>query len=163
GLIAAPIALRRGSAEARPFLVCWLAAWALIMVLKEPVLLPRLFRWAKEDQFVSPLLCLLIAGAIAALPRPWLRRAVAAAVVAGAGEGVGTLVTNSEGGLSVLRACHERGVRRMVLASTSDCYGRNPDVPYSEESASVIGPPQVRRWSYAISKMFEEQALFAFR
>jgi hypothetical protein len=53
-------------------------------VLKEPVLLPRLLRWAKEDQFVSPLLCLLIGGAIAALPRPWLRRAVAAAVVAGA-------------------------------------------------------------------------------
>ena len=31
------------------------------------------------------------------------------------------------------------GVRRMVLASTSDCYGRNPDVPFDEESASVIG------------------------
>ncbi|HEY3120125.1 MAG TPA: NAD-dependent epimerase/dehydratase family protein [Vicinamibacteria bacterium] len=79
------------------------------------------------------------------------------------GDALETLVTNSEGGLNVLRACHERGVRRMVLASTSDCYGRNPDVPYSEESVSVIGPPQVRRWSYAISKMFEEQALFAFR
>ena len=50
----------------------------------------------------------------------------------------------------------------MVLASTSDCYGRNPDVPFSEESVSVIGGPHVRRWSYAISKMFEEQALFAF-
>jgi hypothetical protein len=84
GLVAAPIALRRGAAEARPFLVCWLAAWALIMVLKEPVLLPRLFRWAKEDQFVSPLLCLLMGGAIAAVPRRWLRWAVAAAVLAGA-------------------------------------------------------------------------------
>jgi UDP-glucose 4-epimerase len=51
----------------------------------------------------------------------------------------------------------------MVLASTSDCYGRNPEVPFSEESLSVIGSPHVRRWSYAISKMFEEQALFAFR
>jgi UDP-glucose 4-epimerase len=79
------------------------------------------------------------------------------------GDALDTLVTNSEGGLSVLRACAERQVRRMVLASTSDCYGRNPDVPYSEESASVIGSPHVRRWSYAISKMFEEQALFAFR
>jgi hypothetical protein len=84
GLLAAPIAIRRGAAEARPFLVCWLAAWALIMVLKEPFLLPRLFRWAKEDQFVSPLLCLLMGGAIAALPRRGLRWAVAAAVVAGA-------------------------------------------------------------------------------
>jgi UDP-glucose 4-epimerase len=79
------------------------------------------------------------------------------------GDALDTLVTNGEGGLAVLRACHEHGVRRMVLASTSDCYGRNPDVPFSEESASVIGSPHVRRWSYAISKMFEEQALFAFR
>jgi len=51
----------------------------------------------------------------------------------------------------------------MVLASTSDCFGRNPAVPFHEESVSVIGPPQVRRWAYAISKMYEEQALFAFR
>jgi UDP-glucose 4-epimerase len=79
------------------------------------------------------------------------------------GDALETLVTNGEGGLNVLRACQERKVRRMVLASTSDCYGRNPEVPYSEESASVIGSPHVRRWSYAISKMFEEQALFAFR
>jgi UDP-glucose 4-epimerase len=79
------------------------------------------------------------------------------------GDALDTLVTNGEGGLNVLRACRDLGVRRMLLASTSDCYGRNPDVPFSEESASVIGSPHVRRWSYAISKMFEEQALFAFR
>jgi len=79
------------------------------------------------------------------------------------GDALDTLVTNAEGGLQVLRVCHEVGVRRVVLASTSDCYGRNPEVPFSEESVSVIGSPKVRRWSYAISKMFEEQALFAFR
>jgi UDP-glucose 4-epimerase len=79
------------------------------------------------------------------------------------GDALDTLVTNGEGGMCVLRAVRERGVRRMVLASTSDCYGRNPEVPFSEETASVIGTPHVRRWSYAISKMFEEQALFAFR
>jgi UDP-glucose 4-epimerase len=79
------------------------------------------------------------------------------------GDALDTLVTNGEGGLQVLRAAQAAGVRRVVLASTSDCYGRNPAVPFSEESASVIGSPHVRRWSYAISKMFEEQALFAFR
>ena len=79
------------------------------------------------------------------------------------GDALDTLVTNGEGGLQVLRACRDHGVRRMVLASTSDCYGRNPQVPFTEESASVIGGPHVRRWSYAISKMFEEQALLAFR
>lgn len=79
------------------------------------------------------------------------------------GDALDTLVTNGEGGLQVLRACRDHGVRRMVLASTSDCYGRNPLVPFTEESVSVIGGPHVRRWSYAISKMFEEQALLAFR
>jgi len=78
------------------------------------------------------------------------------------GDAMDTLVTNAEGGLIVLRACRDRKVRRMVLASTSDCYGRNPKVPFSEDSVSVIGSPLVRRWSYAVSKMFEEQALFAF-
>jgi UDP-glucose 4-epimerase len=79
------------------------------------------------------------------------------------GDALDTLVTNGEGGLEVLRACERHKVRRMVLASTSDCYGRNPQVPFSEESVSVIGSPHVRRWSYAVSKMFEEQALLAYR
>ena len=79
------------------------------------------------------------------------------------GDALDTLLINGEGGLNVLRAVQECGVRRIVLASTSDCYGRNPQVPFHEESASVIGSPKVRRWSYAVSKMFEEQALFALR
>ena len=78
------------------------------------------------------------------------------------GDAMDTLVINAEGGLRVLRACRDRKVRRMVLASTSDCYGRNPEVPFSEDRVYVIGSPRVRRWSYAVSKMFEEQALFAF-
>jgi UDP-glucose 4-epimerase len=79
------------------------------------------------------------------------------------GDALETLVTNGEGGLGVLRACTTEKVRRMILASTSDCYGRNPAVPFTEQTPSLIGGPHVRRWSYAISKMFEEQALFAFR
>jgi hypothetical protein len=60
----------------------WLAAWALVMVLKEPFLFPKMLRWAKEDQFVSPLLCLVLAAAVAALPRRWLRWSAAALVLA---------------------------------------------------------------------------------
>jgi hypothetical protein len=84
GLVAAPSALRRAAASARPVLVSWLAAWALLMLLKEPFLLPKLLRWAKEDQFLSPLLCLFVAAAVWALPRPWMRWAAAAVVLAGA-------------------------------------------------------------------------------
>jgi hypothetical protein len=84
GAAAAPFALRRARADSRPVLVAWAAAWVLIMVLKDPIFFPRLLRWAKEDQFVSPLLCVLIAAAAWALPRPWMRVAVAALAVAAA-------------------------------------------------------------------------------
>jgi hypothetical protein len=83
GLAAAPFALRRGRASVRPLLVSWLLAWVLVMVLKEPFLFPKLLRWAKEDQFLSPLLCLLIGGAVAATPRR-LRWSLAALLLAGA-------------------------------------------------------------------------------
>jgi UDP-glucose 4-epimerase len=79
------------------------------------------------------------------------------------GDALDTLTINGQGGLEVLHACREAGVRRVVLASTSDCFGRNRAVPFSEESDSVIGSPKVRRWAYAVSKMFEEQAVLAFR
>ena len=62
-------------------LLAWLAAWALVMVLKEPFLLPRLLRWAKEDLFLGPLLGLLVAGGLSAIPDRTLRRiAVAVAI-----------------------------------------------------------------------------------
>jgi hypothetical protein len=84
GLAAAPLALRRASPAGRPVLVAWLMAWVLVMILKEPLFLPRLLRWAKEDQFLSPLLALLIAGAAWSLPRAWMRWAASAAAVAAA-------------------------------------------------------------------------------
>jgi hypothetical protein len=82
GLLAAPVALGRARAEARPILAAWLLAWALTMVLKEPFLLPRMLRWAKEDQFLSPLLCLFVAAAVSALPRRWMRAAAAIVAIA---------------------------------------------------------------------------------
>ncbi|MGE0452770.1 MAG: hypothetical protein AB7O37_03740 [Vicinamibacteria bacterium] len=82
GLVAAPFAISRARPGARPVLLAWLSAWALTMLAKEPWLFPRPLRWAKEDQFVAPLLALLIGAGVFALPRPWLRRAVAAALLA---------------------------------------------------------------------------------
>jgi hypothetical protein len=81
GLVAAPVAWWRARAEARPILVSWLAAWALLMLLKEPFLLPKMLRWAKEDQFLSPLLCLFVGAGVAALPRTWMRWSAAAVAV----------------------------------------------------------------------------------
>lgn len=73
-----------------------------------------------------------------------------------------TLRINAHGSESVLEVARETGAK-VVAASTSDVYGKNPAVPFTEESQLVIGNPDVKRWAYAISKMFEEQMLFAYR
>ena len=72
-----------------------------------------------------------------------------------------TLMINSIGSENVFKAALENN-SKVVAASTSDVYGKNPNVPFNEESNLVIGNPQVKRWAYAISKMFEEQTLFAY-
>jgi hypothetical protein len=84
-LLAAPLALRRARADARPVFVAWLLAWALIMLLKEPFLFPKLLRWAKEDQFLSPLLCLFVGAGLGALPGGRVRWTATCAVMAVAG------------------------------------------------------------------------------
>lgn len=53
---------------------------------------------------------------------------------------------------------------KCVLASTSDVYGRNPDLPFSEEhSNSVIGSSKAPRWAYAVSKLFDEHLALAYQ
>ena len=46
--------------------------------------------------------------------------------------------------------------KRIVIASTSEIYGKNPDQPLSETHDRIIGPPQKLRWSYSDSKALEE-------
>ncbi len=72
-----------------------------------------------------------------------------------------TLMVNGLGSEIVAQTARANRAK-LVIASTSDVYGKNPEVPFSEDSDSVIGNPQVKRWSYAISKMFEEQLVFAY-
>ncbi|HEY4784815.1 MAG TPA: NAD-dependent epimerase/dehydratase family protein [Bacteroidales bacterium] len=50
---------------------------------------------------------------------------------------------------------------KIIFASTSDVYGKNPNIPFSEESDLVMGPTTVKRWSYALSKMYGEQYIIA--
>ena len=77
------------------------------------------------------------------------------------GNAFDTLTINIDGTRNVLEAGLANKAR-VVMASTSDVYGKNPEVPFHEESALVMGPPTVRRWSYAISKMFDEQLALAY-
>lgn len=71
-----------------------------------------------------------------------------------------TLMINALGSEHVAQAA-VKSKAKIVAASTSDVYGKNPQIPFSETSNLVVGNPDVKRWSYAISKMFEEQLLFA--
>lgn len=76
------------------------------------------------------------------------------------GDAYETLMINGFGSEIVAQTAARTGAK-IVAASTSDVYGKNPRVPFSEEMDSVIGSPQVKRWAYAVSKMFEEQLLLA--
>ncbi len=71
-----------------------------------------------------------------------------------------TLTINAVGTMNVAHAAARHGAK-LVAASTSDVYGKNPELPFREDSDLVIGPPSVRRWAYAISKMYGEQLLLA--
>ena len=78
------------------------------------------------------------------------------------GNTLGTLSINSKGWENVLEFARRAGCK-CVLASTSDVYGRNPKLPFSEDDDSVIGSSKVARWSYAVSKLFDEHMGFAYQ
>ncbi|MEO7834843.1 MAG: NAD-dependent epimerase/dehydratase family protein [Ginsengibacter sp.] len=50
---------------------------------------------------------------------------------------------------------------KIIFASTSDVYGKNPNIPFNENSDLVMGPTTVKRWSYALSKIYGEQYIIA--
>jgi UDP-glucose 4-epimerase len=78
------------------------------------------------------------------------------------GNAIETLRINYKGIENVLEFARWVGCK-CVLASTSDVYGRNPNLPFSEDDDSVIGSSKVARWSYAVSKLFDEHLAFAYQ
>jgi hypothetical protein len=81
GLMAALPAICTTSPRVRSLLIAWLGAWIVFMGLKELPILAKLLRWAKEDQFLSPLLCLFLAGAIGTITRSRWRWVLAGTLV----------------------------------------------------------------------------------
>lgn len=68
---------------------------------------------------------------------------------------VHTIETNVNGTQLVLEAaCKKR--KPVFCASTSEVYGKNGKVPFTEDSDLVLGPTTKARWSYAASKAVEE-------
>jgi UDP-glucose 4-epimerase len=72
-----------------------------------------------------------------------------------------SFVTNIRGTEIVLDAAH-RYRRPILLASTSEIYGKNDCDGLTETSDRILGAPSVARWSYATSKAADEVLAFAY-
>ena len=62
---------------------------------------------------------------------------------------------NFNGSEVVLKAAAKHN-KRLIIASTSEIYGKNPNQPLHEESDRVVGAPQKIRWTYSDAKALEE-------
>jgi UDP-glucose 4-epimerase len=68
---------------------------------------------------------------------------------------VKTIETNVNGTQMILEAACKK--KKLVLtASTSEVYGKNTNVPFTEDADLVLGPTTKGRWSYAASKALDE-------
>jgi UDP-glucose 4-epimerase len=74
---------------------------------------------------------------------------------------VGSVLTNVRGTENVLASAARHGAR-LVLASTSEIYGRNTNVPFREDAERVLGPTWMHRWSYSTGKAIDEHLAFAY-
>jgi UDP-glucose 4-epimerase len=72
-----------------------------------------------------------------------------------------TIETNVHGTEVVLKHANKKK-KLVVLASTSEVYGKSEDVPFREESDLVLGPTPKHRWAYACSKAIDEFLALAY-
>jgi UDP-glucose 4-epimerase len=74
---------------------------------------------------------------------------------------VRTIETNIKGTELVLE-CANQKKKKVIIASTSEVYGKGEKVPYSEEDDLVLGSTLKGRWSYACSKAIDEFLALAY-
>jgi UDP-glucose 4-epimerase len=72
-----------------------------------------------------------------------------------------TIHTNVHGTETVLRAADRFG-KRVLVASTSEVYGKSHSLPFREDADLVLGPPDKTRWGYATSKLLDEFLALAY-
>ena len=74
---------------------------------------------------------------------------------------VHTIETNIRGTEVVLEAVARKN-KPVLIASTSEVYGKSAKVPFSEEDDLVMGPTTHSRWAYACSKALDEWLALAY-
>ncbi|HLA77198.1 MAG TPA: GDP-mannose 4,6-dehydratase, partial [Vicinamibacteria bacterium] len=74
---------------------------------------------------------------------------------------VNTIETNVHGTEMVLKLANKKK-KKVLLASTSEVYGKSNQVPFQEDADLVMGPTSKGRWSYACSKAIDEFLALAY-
>jgi UDP-glucose 4-epimerase len=74
---------------------------------------------------------------------------------------VHTIETNIHGSEVMLNLANKFG-RKIVVASTSEVYGKNTKIPFNEDDDTTLGCTTFTRWSYACSKMVDEFLALAY-
>ncbi len=74
---------------------------------------------------------------------------------------VHTIETNVHGTEVVLKHANKKK-KLVVIASTSEVYGKSTDVPFRETADLVLGPTVKHRWAYACSKLIDEFLALAY-
>ena len=77
------------------------------------------------------------------------------------GNAMDTLMTNSRGVRTILESARRNKVK-VVFASTSDVYGKSTKLPFQEDGDLLLGHSRIKRWAYAVSKLFDEHLCFAY-
>jgi UDP-glucose 4-epimerase len=72
-----------------------------------------------------------------------------------------SLKTNLQGSEVVLEAC-DKYRKPVLIASTSEIYGKNDNVPLNEEDDRIIGHPLKSRWSYSEAKAVDESLAYFY-
>lgn len=70
-------------------------------------------------------------------------------------EPVKTIETIADGTSCVLKACRKH-MKRVLVTSTSEVYGKGIRVPFSEDDDTVLGATSIRRWAYSNAKAMDE-------
>ncbi|MFC5468849.1 NAD-dependent epimerase/dehydratase family protein [Cohnella suwonensis] len=68
---------------------------------------------------------------------------------------------NIDGTRNILEVAWENRIK-VVFASTSEIYGKNDALPFTELSDRVLGAPHIHRWCYATAKALDEHMCFAY-
>jgi len=72
-----------------------------------------------------------------------------------------TMEIDLQGSLNVFKAASKNKVK-VAFASTSEVYGKNPNIPWKEEDDRILGSTHINRWCYSTAKSACEHYLYAY-